>query len=136
MIRTFVDAGVLIAGFRIGGTVGRRALAVLNDRTREYISSPFVRLEVLPKSLYFGRREELAFYQAFFAGVTLWPAPLGDIVERASREASRYGLNAIDALHVAAALLAGAEEFITTEKPDKPIHRVAGLTVVSIHGAM
>jgi hypothetical protein len=39
---------------------------------------------------------------------------------------------AMDALHVAAAALVGATELITTEKPNKPIHRATSVRVVSI----
>jgi hypothetical protein len=38
----------------------------------------------------------------------------------------------MDALHAAAALLLGADEFVTTEKPGKPIYRVDGFQVVPI----
>jgi hypothetical protein len=39
----------------------------------------------------------------------------------------------MDALHVAAAVLAGATELITTEKPDKSIHRTRSIQVISIY---
>ncbi|WP_313943082.1 MULTISPECIES: hypothetical protein [Calothrix] len=38
----------------------------------------------------------------------------------------------MDALHVAAALSVGAEEFVTTEKNTKPMFRVSTINVVSI----
>lgn len=38
----------------------------------------------------------------------------------------------MDALHVAAALSVGAEEFMTTEKKTKPMFRVSSINVVSI----
>ncbi|AHJ28173.1 hypothetical protein NSP_18400 [Nodularia spumigena CCY9414] len=38
----------------------------------------------------------------------------------------------MDALHVAAALSVGAEEFVTREKKTKPMFRVSSLKVVSI----
>jgi hypothetical protein len=38
----------------------------------------------------------------------------------------------MDALHIAAALSVNAEEFITTEKLTKPMHRVTELAVISI----
>jgi hypothetical protein len=38
----------------------------------------------------------------------------------------------MDALHLAAALSIGAEEFITTEKPTKPMFRVSSINVISI----
>lgn len=38
----------------------------------------------------------------------------------------------MDALHVAAAVLVGATEFITNEKPEKSIHRTKSIQVISI----
>ncbi len=54
------------------------------------------------------------------------------IAEQAYQEACKAGLAALDALHMAAAMSVGAEELVTTEKPDKPIFRIQSLTVVSI----
>ncbi|TRU81004.1 MAG: hypothetical protein EWV76_22055 [Microcystis novacekii Mn_MB_F_20050700_S1] len=45
--------------------------------------------------------------------------------------AGTYGLAAMDALHVAAALQIQADELITTEKPTKPMHRVREIQIVS-----
>ena len=39
----------------------------------------------------------------------------------------KYGLAAMDALHIAATILVGAEEFITIEKPTKPMYRVTDI---------
>jgi hypothetical protein len=46
--------------------------------------------------------------------------------------AVRFGLAALDALLVPAALSVGAEELITTEKRGKPLHRTTGILVRSI----
>jgi predicted nucleic acid-binding protein len=48
----------------------------------------------------------------------------------AQTEAAKAGLGAMDALHLAAAHLARADEFITTEKPNKAIHRSSLVKVV------
>lgn len=60
-----------------------------------------------------------------------WPQfgvePTEGLLQSAAKQAETYGLAAMDALHVAAALTANASELITTEKPSKPIHRVKGL---------
>ena len=133
MILTFVDAGVLIAAFRGQGELGRRALNVLSDPDRDYASSPFVRLEVLPKPIYLRREIEVRFYNAFFSSVSRWVESVDDVVERAYRIATSNGLSGIDALHVAAAVLVGADELVTTEKAGKPIHRVADIVVVSLY---
>lgn len=42
MIRTFIDSGVLIAAARSSGSVSDRALEILEDENREFISSIFV----------------------------------------------------------------------------------------------
>lgn len=51
------------------------------------------------------------------------------VMADAFQEACQFGLSAIDALHVAAALSVNAEELITTEKPSKPIHRVTKINL-------
>ena len=61
-----------------------------------------------------------------------WASDLNGLVNLAISESERHGLAAMDALHAAAALLLGADEFVTTEKPGKPIYRVDGFQVISI----
>ena len=130
---TFIDAGVLIAAARGSLVSSPMALAILDDPERSFASSLFVRLEVLPKALFHKRTDESAFYEEFFQSVDTW-APLETaFFEKALRVASDAGLSALDALHVAAALAVGADELITSEKPGKPIHRVPGITVRTIH---
>ncbi|ACK71220.1 conserved hypothetical protein [Gloeothece citriformis PCC 7424] len=46
--------------------------------------------------------------------------------------AAKYGLGALDALHIACAISVEADEFITTEKTTKPLHRVREIQVISI----
>jgi predicted nucleic acid-binding protein len=58
---------------------------------------------------------------------------LEQVLIRGDREARESGLGAMDALHVAAAVLAGATELITDEKPDKSIHRTQSIKVISIY---
>lgn len=130
--RTFVDSGVLIAAFRGEGLFGQRALAVLQDPVRVFISSVFVRLEVLPKPVAYGRKTEESFYRTYFAAVKRMVPSSGDLIDLAQAEAESFGLSAIDALHVAAAKRARCHEFVTTEGPTKPLFRVSGLQITSI----
>jgi hypothetical protein len=44
----------------------------------------------------------------------------------------KFGLAALDALYVAAAISAGAEELVITEKGGKPLHRAIDIRVRSI----
>jgi predicted nucleic acid-binding protein len=55
------------------------------------------------------------------------------LIAHGQQLASQYGLAAMDALHVAAALELRADELITTESRSKPMHRVQVLKIVSIH---
>jgi predicted nucleic acid-binding protein len=129
---TYVDAGILIAVVRGDHLIADRALSVLEDAGRTFVACTFLRLELLPKALYHRNRSEAAFYRAFFSQVTAWAEPASDIVDLAERQAAQYGLNALDALHIAAATLLGADEFVTTEGLQKPIHRVTDVPVTMI----
>ena len=60
--------------------------------------------------------------------MSVWADESG-LVEEALREASTYGLHALDALHIAAAARTGAE-LVTVEGPRKPIHRTKSVKVI------
>lgn len=132
MTRTYVDAGVLIAAVRGGSDLARLALELIEDPDRVFVASVFLRLEVLPKATYLRRQTEVTFYQNFFARIASWAHPGDALLDLAEQEAARSGLNALDALHIAAAQLLGADEFVTTESPRKPIHRTTSVRVVAI----
>jgi predicted nucleic acid-binding protein len=129
---TYIDAGVLIAAARGSGSIAQRALESLDDPDREFASSIFVKLEVLPKAVYHKNEAEVAFYRTFFEAVLHWADSLRTVSQEAFREACYYGLAATDALHVAAAASVTANELITTEKPGKPIHRARSVRIISI----
>jgi predicted nucleic acid-binding protein len=108
------------------------ALTVLSDSALQFASSEFVRLEVLPKAIYNKRTEEAQFYQTFFAAVAVWSPLTADLLHRAFAEAQRWGLSAVDALHITSAAAVNAVEFVTTETADKPIHRTQLVAVRTI----
>ena len=130
---TYVDAGVLIFAARGSDRNARTALAILDDPERIFASSELVRLEVLPKARFHRRASESAFYEQFFQNVERWAPLERSLFEEALRVGSEVGLSAIDALHVAAAILVEADELITSEALSKPIHRVRGIAVRTIH---
>jgi predicted nucleic acid-binding protein len=129
---TFVDAAVLIAAAR-GGS--EQAARVEYSTEREFAASPFLRLEVLPQATFNKREAEVAFYEAFFSAVSTWATDLHSITEAALEEASRRGVEAMDALHVAAAASVAAAELVTAEKASRSIHRARAVKVVTIHPA-
>jgi predicted nucleic acid-binding protein len=127
--RTFLDADGLIADIRGTPEIADRALVLLNDAERFFVSSDFVQLEVLPKAVYFRQAAEASFYRAYFASIVEMVPVSQALVTQAAEQAQRAGLAAMDALHVAAAKAGEAAEFITVESPGKPLFRVGGLTV-------
>ena len=129
MIRTFLDSGVLLSAARSIVRDRERVLRLLEDPDRAFVTSPFVYLELIPKTVFFKRNLERAFYDEYFRAAT-WFRDLYRIEAAAKEEACKCGLAAVDALHLAAAHLAGAEEFVTTERPGKPMYRSSLVRVV------
>ena len=127
-IRTFVDSNVLIAAATGNGKHTLRALTILSDPTREFASSPFVRLEVLPKAVFHPHSLEVAFHERWTnrgRGILL--------IAKAEPVGGRFGLNMADALHIAAALALQAEEFVTAERPTSPFKNVIGIKITTIY---
>ncbi|MBI3210910.1 MAG: type II toxin-antitoxin system VapC family toxin [Candidatus Solibacter usitatus] len=133
MIRTYIDSGVLIAAARGSGQLADRALKIITDNTtRDFVSSDYVRSETVPKPTFFGREEEVHFYEQFFSRVTIW-IPFDKVhLESAFQEACRTGLSRVDAIHVVVAELSGCEELVTSEKLSSAIHRTTRVHIVSI----
>ena len=119
---TYLDSNVLVqAATGANRTIQVRALAIITDPSRQFVSSLFSRMEVIPLAIHFGRGKERLFYETFFRRVQVWVDPV-DIYDDAYQLACQYALGAMDALHLAAASFAGAE-FVSAEKPTKPLYQ-------------
>ncbi len=132
MTRTFLDAGVLIAAARGSGIIPVRAHAILDDPERTFVTSDYIRMEVLPKALYHKQSQEVLLYERFFSRAVQIVPPSVSLLRQAYTEVSAFGLAALDALHIAAAKCSGSEEFITTERATKPLFRVTGIIIKTI----
>jgi hypothetical protein len=127
VIRTFIDSGVLIQAIRGEENLSQKALNILADSNREFVSSIFLKMEVLPKAIYNKQSSEAKFYQEYFDSVTYWAMDINQIILNAYREASQYGLGAMDALHIASAVLKQHRYLIILDdvnylfSPHKPI---------------
>jgi predicted nucleic acid-binding protein len=132
MIHSFIDSGILITAARGSSPRSQLALDVLTDGDRIFSSSIFIKLEVLPKSVCYQQTLECEFYETFFQGVTYWANDLDVLTQSAYQLACTYGLSGLDALNVAAAILLKADEFVTTEKPTKPMYRVPTIQFTTI----
>ena len=132
MTRTFLDSGVLLTAWR-GKECCEQALAVMEDERREFCTAQLVKLELLPKPACFRQKLETEFYRTYFALVK-HDEPLSEALgQEAMALASAHGIAAADALNLCAALRLGAEEFITSEQPGKPMFSVPGIRVISLH---
>jgi hypothetical protein len=129
--RTAIDANLLIAAWSGRSALFEQALVILEDPERVLIVSDALWLEVMPKTIYHAQIEEGVFYQAVFARAESLPWST-ELVDSAKRLAQSYGLAAMDAIHIAVALAAGADEFISGERPGKPMFRVKEMTTRSL----
>ena len=132
--RTYLDANVLLAAWRGQGDIAKQAMDILDDPERELVVSDAVWLELMPKAIYNKAGEEAEFYETIFTGAdhVRWQL---DVLYRAHELAQNYGIGAMDAIHVATALDAGVDEFVSGEKPSKPMFRVSELLMVSLRNA-
>jgi len=130
-VKTFLDSGVLLTAWR--GRDPEIPLAIMEDPTREFYTSQLVKLELLPKPTFFRQTDEIEFYMTHFRIVKREEPLSRELGQQAGELAEQFGIAAVDALHLAAAIRLGANEFITAEKPGKPLFRVSGISVKSIY---
>jgi predicted nucleic acid-binding protein len=132
--RTYIDANLLIAAWQGRDEAGIKAMTILDDPGRALVVSNAVWLEVMPKPLYQKEQEESAFYGAIFAQAECIPWQT-DVLYQAHALAQRYGIAAMDAIHVATAIAAKVDEFVSAEKPTKPMFRVNEIPMRSLRMA-
>ena len=135
-MKTFLDSGVLLTAWKGKPADAAAAMAVMHDPQREFVTGAMVKLELVPKPAFFKKQDELEFYQLHF-NTTTGEAPLNpEIAAAAMVIAKRHGLAAADALNLAAAIGQGAQEFVTSELPGKPMFRVREIKVTTLHAAV
>lgn len=129
--RTYLDTCVLIAAFKGDSPSSMRAMEILDDPDRSLLISDAVRLEALPKARYHHNDKEVEFYEAVFEQAEKLSWDYG-VLGKAFELATNYGIAAMDAIHVAHAVAAGADEFVSNEKATKPMFRVREITTRSL----
>ncbi len=132
--RVYIDANVWIEAVQGDGPSANNALNLLDSADVQPVISDYILLETLPKPRFHRRYEQIDIFLKLFARaekLTLnHPSAL---MEQAIGLASQHDLSPMDALHAAAALLGGVDEFVTLEKPGKPFFRVPELCARSIY---
>lgn len=131
-ILTFLDAGVILSAARTSSSYRLKALTIIADPRRKFVTSDFVKLETTLKCDYHGYQQQLEFYEDIFENVDIFLTDAEPIISGAYQVGKKYGLNAMDALHVSAAVIAQADEFVTTERPNSPFQNVRGIKILSL----
>jgi predicted nucleic acid-binding protein len=132
-IRTVIDSCVLLSAFEgVEGEDNNKALAVLDDTNREFIAVDFIALELIPKPTFNKREEQSLFFKSFFDDAPLHAEVSSGITTLAIQLASEHDIAPMDALIVSSAIIGGADELITMEKPTKPMFRVKAVKVTSL----
>jgi len=130
--RTYIDANLLIAAFKGNEDIAQRALQILDDPERQLVASDFIRLEVLPKPTFYKLNLEVKFMLEVLKNTENVPVT-SKLTEKAVEFAMQYDLSPIDSLHISAANMAAVDEFVTLEKPTKPICKVIEIRVKSLY---
>ena len=127
------DADVLIYSIESGNVAGERVVALLDriaaDPASEAVGSVLLVPEVLTKP----RRDdpssaEVTQLTSVLARLTLHPVT-ESTAHVALALATKYGLRAADACHLATALVAGADFFVTNNRRDFP-RTISEITVL------
>lgn len=132
-MRTYLDSCVLIAAWKGEHVAAERIYEILNDSTREFVISDFIKLEVIPKPTFNKNNSEVQFYNEYFKEAATNISPSSKVTETALDLACKYDLEPMDAIHAGTALLAKVDEFITLEKPNKPLLRIKELRVITFY---
>jgi predicted nucleic acid-binding protein len=115
------DADVLVYAAVHGHPLGRRVLRIFREAAGSFAGAGSVLLlpEVLSKPLRDGQADEVRSLAALLARLDLRPVD-ETTAEIATVLGAKYGMRALDATHLAAAVGLGAARYITNNKRDFP----------------
>jgi len=126
----YLDANVVIYAVQVPPVFGPRAVAhlsALRARGETLMLSDLTRMECLVGPLKSGNALLLQDYQSFFrAGAVRVVAVTAGVCDRAALIRAGTNFQAVDALHLAAAIEHGATRFLTS---DTQLARFTGLPV-------
>nr|VFK17467.1 MAG: Predicted nucleic acid-binding protein, contains PIN domain [Candidatus Kentron sp. LFY] len=131
--RTYIDANVWIAAVQSDGALLQRVWPVLQSDRKRLVISDFILLEVLPKPLFHRRTRQKRILEQLFSLTEKLTPDHETLLPQAIRLAGDYDLSPMDALHAATALQGQVDEFITLERPTKPLFRIPELHAHSLY---
>lgn len=115
------DADVLIYACIPGHPLGKNVRTLFDEARSDFrpVGSVMLKPELLVKPMRRRSNTELEQLVALLGRLDLWPVDDG-IVDTAVAVAAKYGLRAVDAVHLATAAELGADRFITSNRKDFP----------------
>lgn len=135
-LRVYVDSCIFILASR-GDDQEERvrdAIRAISDEDIEFVYSPIVELESLPKpSLIAKYSDQAAMLRMLFNRFTKVECNGSAQSIALSEACSVPGLTAFDALHIGAAVVAGVDYLLTAEAPTSTMHRSSLVTFQTIH---
>jgi hypothetical protein len=132
-IRTVIDSCVLRVALEGEGEANRKAIETLNDTNRKFMAVDFVALEVIPKPIFNKIQDQALFYKLFFDEAPIHVEVTSDVTNLALQLASEHNIGPMDSLIVSSAIIGGADELITMEKPTKPMYKVKEVKIISLY---
>lgn len=115
---TALDADVLIYAAAPGHPLGTTVRAVIHEAAATHlIGSVLLLPETLAKPMREGRQDEIDALLTLLSSVTLLPLDEAT-ASLATSLAAEYSLKAADAVHLATAVAAGADRFMTNNRRD------------------
>jgi predicted nucleic acid-binding protein len=114
------DADVLIYAASPGHPLGVRIRALIDDQAEVAIGSTLLLPEILIKPSRVQASDELATLLAVLSRLELRPMDTAT-AQLAVGLGATYGLRAADSVHLATAVAAGADRFITNNSKDFPL---------------
>lgn len=116
-MRTYLDACTVIYFIERHPIHFERIAALIDDLRTHAVVSELCRLECLIKPLRENNRELLQRYEIFFRANNLLAIPFGRAVFQLAAELrAAHSLKTPDALHLAAAISSGCDQFCTNDQ--------------------
>lgn len=108
-----------------------RALEELDREDSVFLYSKMLELELLPKPIKNKNAGEVEFFQGYFDSAE-YVSCTEEALELAMSEGCKFGMGAVDAIHVGCATIGLADELVTAEKATKPLAQATTIKVRSI----
>ena len=131
MTRAYIDTCVFIDAIKGSKPHWQQALALFTDPGRELVSSQLIRLGLLPGPTFGKNANEVQNIESLLGAISVWVEVDDDLIREAVKIGCDHGVAGVDAVHCAAAKLAGAC-LITSERVGTPMHRVKDLITIHV----